>query len=212
MDHVRGKLARDFVATFRSLLNVMSVQEIKERAKQDKEAKQLDSQPMSSGSTSTTRKRPPQSPVSSAPKRTKATKDSPSPRSEPKTPDQPTHPSDPNFTGASIESKDEENTKQLLSQLLMDTLNILEADFRTITWHKSGHFVELSQTSTPLPSSLIISGRDTCKFILGVETVTAINDGGLGIWYNTGNCYTQWQPGGTRPVLSLEVSFRFIKG
>jgi hypothetical protein len=53
---------------------------------------------------------------------------------------------------------------------------------------------------------LIIRERDNTKFLLGVETVTAINDGGLGIWYNTGRGYTQWQPGGIRPVLSLEVS------
>jgi hypothetical protein len=38
-----------------------------------------------------------------------------------------------------------------------------------------------------------------------VETITAINDGGLGIRFNTGRGYTQWQPGGIRPVLSLEV-------
>ena len=52
---------------------------------------------------------------------------------------------------------------------------------------------------------LTVSERDHTKFILGVETVTAINDGGLGVRYNLGRGYTQWQPGGIRPVLSLEV-------
>jgi hypothetical protein len=54
---------------------------------------------------------------------------------------------------------------------------------------------------------LICRERDHTKFFLGVETINAINDGGLGIRYNTGLCYTQWQPGGTRPVLSLEVLY-----
>ena len=56
-----------------------------------------------------------------------------------------------------------------------------------------------------LTSKLIFSERDYTKFRLGVEAVTAINDGGLGILYNTGTGYTQWQPGGIRPVLSLEA-------
>ena len=43
------------------------------------------------------------------------------------------------------------------------------------------------------------------KFLLGLETITAINDGGLGIRYNAGRGLTQWQPGGDRPVLSLQV-------
>jgi hypothetical protein len=47
--------------------------------------------------------------------------------------------------------------------------------------------------------------RDTTKFNLGVEAVTAINDGGLGIRYNAGSGFVDWQPGGIRPVLSLEV-------
>src|SRR5437016_554190 len=153
MKDVKNELAKDFVATFRSLLSVMSIQEVKERAKQAKEfsqeVSQLSSQPVSSGSTITARKRAPQSPVSSAPKRARATTDTPSPRSEPKTPDQPTHPSDPDFTGASIESKDEENTKKLMAQLLMETLSILDEDFQQINWQRSGHTIELHQTFNP---------------------------------------------------------------
>lgn len=191
--------------TFSSILSVMAIQEIKERAKQDKQDKQdsrINSQ--MSADTATSRKRPLQSPVSSAPKRAKNASNAPSPASEPKTPDQPTHPSDPNFTGSSIESKDEENTKKLLSLLLMNTMSMLEADFRRITWLRSRYKVELNQTFFFLLSNLIIRERDYTKFHLGVETITAINDGGLGIWYNPGR-YTQWQPNGIRPVLSLEV-------
>ena len=43
------------------------------------------------------------------------------------------------------------------------------------------------------------------KFVLGVETITAINDGGLGIRYIQGRRPVKWQPGGIRPVLSIEV-------
>ncbi len=45
------------------------------------------------------------------------------------------------------------------------------------------------------------------KFVLGVETITTINDGGLGIRYFVGKRPTQFQPGGIRPVLSIEVHF-----
>src|SRR5271169_6333659 len=148
IDHV-FKVAPRFAATVSSILSVMSIQEIKERAKLAKHASQPDSQLTSSQLITTSRKRPPPSPTSSFPKRIKSTADTPSPRSEPKTPDQPTHPSDPNFTGASIESKEEENTKKLLIDLLRNTMSVLEAEFRRITWQRSGYRVELNQTYVP---------------------------------------------------------------
>lgn len=52
---------------------------------------------------------------------------------------------------------------------------------------------------------MMIRQRDTVGFNLGVEPVTVINDGGLGIRYNAGYGFVDWQPGGIRPVLSLEV-------
>jgi hypothetical protein len=149
MSDVKRKLAPDFLATFRSLLSVMSIQEIKKRAKQAKAESQSDSHPISSGSTVTTRKRPLNNPITSAPKRAKPPGKEPSPQSEPRTPEQPTHPSDPDFTGASgasTESKDEENTKKLMFHLLMDTLSVFEDDFLNIVWQKSGYLVELNQT------------------------------------------------------------------
>ena len=44
------------------------------------------------------------------------------------------------------------------------------------------------------------------KFTIGGQTVTPRNDGGIGILYNSGEGFKNWQPGGFRPVLSLEVS------
>ena len=61
----------------------------------------------------------------------------------PTTPDQPTHPSDPNWSGGTEESKDEENTKAMLHEVLTDTMNFLESDFTRIHWQRSGHRVEL---------------------------------------------------------------------
>ena len=47
--------------------------------------------------------------------------------------------------------------------------------------------------------------KDTMKFRLGLELISAINDGGLNLRYNAGRGVVQWQPGGTRSILSLEV-------
>jgi hypothetical protein len=65
---------------------------------------------------------------------------------EPTTPDQPTHPADPDFTSLSIESKDEENTRQLLLELLSNTISVLEEGFRAIAWQRSGYPVEIAET------------------------------------------------------------------
>ena len=44
------------------------------------------------------------------------------------------------------------------------------------------------------------------KFLLGVETITTINDGGLAIRYTHDRGPVQWQPDSrTYPVLSIEV-------
>jgi len=207
IDEVRRKLAPDFVVFFTSLLDVISVQEKKQRPKQVSKQNSVSAW---SGSTITARKRPPQSPVTSKPpKKTKETNES-SPYSEPKTPDQPANPSNPDWTGGTATSKDEENTKMLLKHLLVNTMGVLEADFRRITWQRSAHRVELVQTFIPLSLNLRPRQRDTTKFRLGMETISAINDGGLGLRYNIGDGPVDWQPGGIRPVLALEVSFHNI--
>lgn len=147
IDDVRKRLAPDFVGTFSSLSSIMEIQETKERAKQAKQARRT----ISLADTSeTTLKRAAEPSVATFPaKRARPTSNTPSPPSEPKTPDNPTHPSDPNWTGASIESKDEENTKMLLKLFLMNTMTALEADFRRVLWQRSGYRVELCQTYVP---------------------------------------------------------------
>ena len=73
----------------------------------------------------------------------------------PRTPDQPIHPEDPNYTGSSIdsgataESKDEEYTKQLISDMLRDTMTVLENGFVDILWQNSGYDAHLCMTFFP---------------------------------------------------------------
>jgi len=43
------------------------------------------------------------------------------------------------------------------------------------------------------------------KFLLGCEAITAIDDGGLAIRYNTSEGNIDFQLGGIRPVLCLEA-------
>lgn len=110
------RVAPQFEGTFKALLRVMSLQDRKEREKTAKETSQ----------TASTTSQP-------------AT-------SQPTTPDQPTHPVDPDFTSLSIESKDEENTRQLLLEFLSNTISVLEEGFRKIAWQRSGHSVEIAET------------------------------------------------------------------
>lgn len=146
IDQVK-KLAPEFTTTFTSLLGVMEIREMKQRAKENKSAGQISSILPSSDTTLTNLKRSAGSQASVLPpKRTKSTNGSPSPRPEPRTPDQPTHPSNPDLTGGSTESKDEENTKKLLIDILRNSMSVLEAGFRKIPWQRSGCRVELSQT------------------------------------------------------------------
>ena len=120
--NLKHKWSEEFpLDRFRSLLGVMSIQEARQRAKELRQAK---SAPVASGTSSTTDLLLP-----NAAKRTRAARTSESPVAEPKTPDQPTHPSNPNLTGGTDESKDEENTKELLKELLMDSMSVLELDF-----------------------------------------------------------------------------------
>ena len=93
--------------------------------------------------------------------------------------------------------------------MVMNTLGVLEEEFRRLTWQRSGHLVELGQTLVHNNVYSNGSKKDTMRFTLGVETILPINDGGLGIRYNIGQGYTQWRPGGVRPVLSLEVKSFF---
>jgi hypothetical protein len=52
----------------------------------------------------------------------------------PQTPDQPTIPKDSTYSGDSIESINEDNTKQMISTLIRTTISLLGTDFRLISW------------------------------------------------------------------------------
>jgi hypothetical protein len=54
----------------------------------------------------------------------------------PHTPDQPTIPKNPGFSGDSIESTDEDNTKRMIQTLINTALLELRSDFSGITWPK----------------------------------------------------------------------------
>jgi hypothetical protein len=113
---------------------------MKQRAKQLRLSKSTVSSSTLSASTKRTAEG---SPPSNPSKKTKGAGRSSSSMSLPTTPDQPTHPSDPNWSGGTEESKDEENTKAMLHEVLTDTMNFLESDFTRIHWQRSGHRVEL---------------------------------------------------------------------
>jgi hypothetical protein len=54
----------------------------------------------------------------------------------PRTPNQPTIPRNPTFSGDSIESTDEDNTKRMIGTLINTTLLSLRSDFTRIPWPK----------------------------------------------------------------------------
>lgn len=137
-------LARHFVHTFNALADVMRSQETKKRMNTTGEAIEATSKPISSGETSKSLKR--------NAKKTSSTKRNKRPKtkhqssvvsSEPATPDQPTFPANADYSGTSIESKDEENTKMLLKNFLSYSMTVLRSDFREITWSQSNCTVEL---------------------------------------------------------------------
>lgn len=202
-DNVK-RVAPDFTSMYTSLLNVMAIRETKQRARKAQQASQVSSIPSSSNMTTTSLKRPSDSQEYAGDAKRVRTGN---------TPDRPTKPVDATFSnttdksGNSIEFKDEEHTKELITLLLMNTMSVLESEFRRIEWQQSGRRVELCQTSVLSHIVLTHSKSDHATFKLGVETVTAINDGGLGIQYHTGRKWVRWRPHGIRPVLSIEVHF-----
>ena len=165
----------------------------------------------SSGSTVTTagQKRPRQPSITSpVEKRLKTEEDFDVIPEQPTIPDQRTNPANPDHTGTSAELKEEPHTQKLLQDFVSDTISALRKEFRLINWQKSGHKsrnhgdVYTSWTMKPDGSAC-----DSMTFVLGCETVNGIDDGGLCIHYNLGEGNTNFQPGGIRPVLCLEVIF-----
>jgi len=157
IDDVNIILAPNFSSTFDALLKVKAIEERKKQAKLEKETRSTQSQTTMSSSGSQTRKRPPQSPrASESSKRTRTEDTSRSQTSVgPKTPDKPTFAVDPKFShstvesGASMQSKDEENTKSLANTFLADVMAVLGPAFREIRWQQSGVPVQLV-TSYPI--------------------------------------------------------------
>jgi len=204
-----------FNATFRSLLDIMRIQGRKRKARDEKRASQAvasqtTSQSISSVSTITL-KRPPPSPIrTNIPFSKRIKSDSPSPPPKPPTPNRPTRPIDPARSGSTSASGPEDDTRQLVFDLVRDTLTILRSDFYRIDWQRSGYPVEMIQTSAyPFRNRPDGRHRDESFIVLGHETIRSINDGGLGIQYNDGEGLTAWQPSKKgQPVLSLEAKRR----
>src|SRR5271155_667791 len=132
IDAVANKLAPKFNATFNALLSVMEIQKPKDREQRANKLGPFASL-SSSGSTNTADKTLEQS----------------AKRVFYPTPE-PSATGDALYTDSS-ESEDEEPwatelySQKLLSQLMMDTLGAIGAEFRKIQWQRSGHRVELSQ-------------------------------------------------------------------
>lgn len=218
INDVRKKYAPDFLNTFKSLLSVMRIEDNKEEAKKEKMEKEETlpalSIPIMSSTMRSGHKRLASLDASALRTREEEGRQPPILRvvEPPKTPDQATHPEDPNYSGASAdsgatgESKDEENTKQLLSDLLRDSMTVLEHDFAKITWQNSGYDVQLCLMFNSYITISNISRKNRTKFVLGYETIIAINDDGLGLEYIHDGNYRLWQLNGKNlPVLSLEV-------
>ena len=61
----------------------------------------------------------------------------------------------------------------------MNTLGSLPVEFGKVKWNSA-------KRKTTMYHQLTVREQDNTKFILSIETVTAINDGGLRSWYNLG--------------------------
>ena len=91
--------------------------------------------PITSPSTSETKKRPNSLTITtSSPTKVRLT--SSEYDDAPQTPDQPTIPKNPAFSGDSIESTDEDNTKRMIGTLIDTALLSLRSDFARIPWPK----------------------------------------------------------------------------
>jgi hypothetical protein len=186
-----------FASTFHALLDVIQEQDSKQRASEERREKQTQSRSLSKMTTIDS--------VSAKAVKNIKTHTQPADSRKPKTPDQPIPTPNPNLSGLSTESKDEENTKVLLNTLLSDTMKIVKSEVRRLHWVRSDCKVEITKTCFPPLLSLTTSNKDSTTFFLRFDSVTAINDGGLGIRYNNKVKWTEFQPSSRQPVLSLEV-------
>ena len=150
MDTVNFKLAPHFSMMFSILLDVMAVEESKKRIKRETARRQSQSQTSATSTDSIQKKRLPRSPTQpESSKRTRTGESSTKETETAKTPDRPIFPLDPNFTssttgsGATDESKDEENTKMLMNTFLINSMIVLGDAFLDIIWARGGIPIEL---------------------------------------------------------------------
>jgi hypothetical protein len=139
-------LAPKFTVMFESLLNVASIQDKKARAKASK------LQASQASTVRTSSKRPAESQDLAGTAKRLRTESSQSPAPSPgSTPDRLTVPEDPDFStgtnksGRSVEFKDEESTRKLLSNMLSCTRRTLGREFQLIKWPQTEAKVELFQ-------------------------------------------------------------------
>lgn len=145
-------LAPKFEQFFSTLYKLMQIQEHKqiirdENLRKETETKQQPesihttpppSVPPSSSSIVTRSKRPPSSPVDIGLSSKRVKTDPLLSLQLPKTPDQPTIPSNPQKTSSSLESQEEDVSKELLALFFSCSLSVLKSKFRIINWHQSG--------------------------------------------------------------------------
>jgi hypothetical protein len=137
-------LAPKFAVMFESLLNVASIQDKKARARASK------LQASQASTVRTSSKRPAEDLAGTAKRLRTESSQSPAP-SPGSTPDRLTVPEDPDFStrtnksGRSVEFKDEESTRKLLSNMLSCTRRTLGRESQLIKWPQTEARVELFQ-------------------------------------------------------------------
>jgi hypothetical protein len=72
----------------------------------------------------------------------------------PHTPDRPTIPADPDYSGDSIESTDEDNTKHMITTFVLLTLVCLERGFNNVPWPLHTGKCSLETSGSSISSSL----------------------------------------------------------
>jgi hypothetical protein len=128
----------------------------------------------------------------------------------PQTPDQPTIFKNPAFSGDSIESTDEDNTKRMIGTLIDTALLSLRSDFVRIPWTKYARNCRLRSSGYFHLLTLLTNRQERLRFILGKKSIIAINDGSIIIEYSrSSNRIATWgindRSRKIRPVVSIEV-------
>ena len=100
----------------------------------------------------------------------------------PKTPDQPTMPKNPAFTGDSIESADEDETKLLIKILFKCTFFSLRAS--RISWPEYTEKCCVTSRYSPKYHFSDTCRQEQLSFVLGRKNIIAINDRAIIIEYS----------------------------